>query len=320
MNLLSVLSIGYITIALILIAIFFRDQRKKEYYLGRHRTMAWILISLFSLSVLTAVYARFIEPWRLVTTVTTLDIREITDLKVALITDPQVGNHKKDKWMEQIVKRIDELKPDLVLFGGDMIDNEGTPPDEAKYLGPLQKLVGKYSMYYVLGNHEYGLSRKTITEEQRRTGNRSAEVIKKMEKIGIPLLKNNLVCPEIKSQKICVFGLDDLWGGQPNFDELEEWDQSLPVLFLVHNPDGILYWPENMKKSDLTLAGHTHGGQVWLPFIGPGGDAEIDLPDNFYRGLNFYQDVPVYTSVGSGESGGPLRFMAVPEVVLLYLK
>ncbi len=320
MNLLSVLSIGYIIIALILIAIFFRDQRKKEYYLGRHRPLAWILISLFSLSILTTAYARFIEPWRMVTTKVEIDLVGLNDLKIALITDPQVGNHKRGEWMEKIVERINELKPDLVLLGGDLIDNEGTPPDEAKYLEPLQKLVGQYPIYYVLGNHEYGVSRKVIKFPKRQTGNRAPEVIKVMEKIGVPLLKNQLDCPEIKGQKLCIYGLDDLWGGKPDFKNLNDWDQKLPLIFLVHNPDGILEWPENLKKPDLVLAGHTHGGQVWLPLIGPGGDAEIDLPDLYYRGLNYYDNTPIYTSVGIGESGGPFRFMAVPEIVLLDIK
>ncbi len=320
MNLYSILSVGLMVVSLVLIAIFFRDQKRPDYFLGKHRWFGWTLISITFLVLLALIYARFIEPWRLVTTRVDINIREISDLKVILITDPQVGNHKKADWMEKVAKRVDELKPDLILFGGDMIDNEGTPPGEEKYLAPLENLVGKYPTYYVLGNHEYGVSRRVIKFPERQTGNRAPEVVKEMEQIGIPLLKNNLICPEIKSQKICIFGLDDIWGGNPNFEELKDWDQNIPLIFLVHNPDGILTWPENTKHPDLVLSGHTHGGQVWLPLIGPLGDAEIDLWKNYYRGLNYYKGIPIYTSVGAGESGGPLRFMAAPEVVQLNLK
>jgi len=123
---------------------------------------------------------------------------------------------------------------------------------------------------------------------------------------------------KIKNQKICIFGLDDVWSETPNFDSAPT--STTPLIFLTHNPDGILDWPANLRAPDLVLSGHTHGGQVYLPFVGPLADAGIKLPKKFYRGLNEYNGIPIYTTVGAGESGGAIRFWTLPEIVIINLK
>ena len=67
------------------------------------------------------------------------------------------------------------------------------------------------------------------------------------------------------------------------------------------------------------MAGHTHGGQIYLPFLGPIGDAGVVLGKKYYRGLNYFENTPIYTSVGLGESGGPIRFMTPPELSIINL-
>ena len=97
-------------------------------------------------------------------------------------------------------------------------------------------------------------------------------------------------------------------------------EKNTPLILITHNPDSILSWPAEIKKPDLVLAGHTHGGQIYLPFIGPLGNAHINLGRQFYGGLNYYQNIPIFTSAGAGESGGPVRFWVLPEIVILNLK
>ena len=290
------------------------------YFLGSRRKYGIILIIILALGVILAVDARYIESGWLKIQNVDLKISNLQKpLKIALITDIQVGNDKKSAWVEKLITEVENAKPDLVLLGGDLIDNEGTAEDESVYLKPFYRLAKKYPIYYVLGNHEYGIGSRTIFSPVYRTGDHSQMLIDQMKEIGIPLLKNQLACPEINQQKICLYGLDDLWNDVPKFKELKNWDQKLPLILFSHNPDGILYWPQNFRQPDLELSGHTHGGQIRLPFIGPLGDAEIDLPKNFYQGLNYYDNVPVYTSVGAGESGGPIRLFTRPEIVFLNL-
>ena len=132
-----------------------------------------------------------------------------------------MGAYKRSAWVEKIVSKVEEIKPDLVILGGDLIDNEGNPLDETIYLKPLYRLVKKYPIYYILGNHEYGIGSRTIYSPFYRTGDRSEDLISRMKEIGVPLLRNNLACPEINSEKICLFGLDDLWSDHINFKELK---------------------------------------------------------------------------------------------------
>jgi len=168
-----------------------------------------------------------------------------------------------------------------------------------------------------MGNHEYGIGGNG---QRQTTANMSMEIINKMAELKINLIKEDLVCPIIKEQKICFYGIDDIWKNKPEFNNLPEKDNSYPLIFLTHNPDGILYYPKNKKQPDLTLSGHTHGGQVWLPFIGPVGNAGIKLDKKYYRGQQIYNNLPIYISVGVGESGGAIRFLSRPEISIIEIR
>lgn len=321
MNFLLIIIFEYILVATMLIALFWRDQKQSKHWLGRHRPLAWTAIAILFIGILMALSSVFVYPNLLVANYQTIKIDKLKQpIKIALITDIQIGNHKKTAWMEKIVKKIEAVSPDLVIWGGDLIDNEGSADDESQYLEPIKKLVGQIPMYYIMGNHEYGVGSKTRGFEDYQTGDRSEELIARMQKIGIPLLRNQLACPDIKNEKICLFGIDDIWEREINFAELKNWNTSTPMIFITHNPDGITFWPKDIKKPDLVLAGHTHGGQVWLPLIGPLGRAGVDLGTKYYRGLNNWNDIPIFTSVGAGESAAPVRFWVTPEIAVMELK
>lgn len=287
----------------------------------KNRKWGYAALGILILGLIISFDARFIEVNIIIKKQVNLAVPNLNQpLKIALITDIQVGAYKRSAWVEKIVAKVEEINPDLVILGGDLIDNEGNPLDETIYLKPLYRLVKKYPIYYVLGNHEYGIGSRTIYSPFYRTGDRSQDLINRMKEIGVPLLRNNLVCPEINNEKICLFGLDDLWAEHLDFKELKNWDQTTPIILISHNPDGVIYWPKNIKPPSLVLSGHTHGGQVYLPFIGPLGNAELTLPKQFYRGLNYYENIPVFTSVGAGESGGPLRLFTPDEIAVINLK
>jgi predicted MPP superfamily phosphohydrolase len=348
MNFFGIIVNGYITVAIILIAIIVRDQKKDGVFLNRQRALAWFLAALLALGIIAAIDVRYIEPWFLKTTRLEMKMEKITTpVKIAFVSDLQVGKYKKTAWTEKIVKKIDKENPDLVLLGGDLVDNEGTFEDESVYLEPLQKLAQKYPVYYVLGNHEYGIGSATMENSSWWTGDRSKEVMDRMKKIGVKLLRDDLKCVQIKTQKLCVFGADDFWKQwKINFKNLKIADTAAPLIFLAHNPDAVLFW-DSTTTPDLMLAGHSHGGQIWLPFMGPLGHPGIALGEKFYRGLNYFtmslrgpalardeaiskqdgiaspsarNDIPLFTSVGAGESGAPIRLFNRPEVVVIELK
>lgn len=320
MNFYSILIWEIIIVGALLIYFFARDIKTNSRFLNRHKKTGITLIFILLLGIGLAIYTRFIEPFHLMTTSIAISAPVTTPVKIAFISDIQIGNHKKTSWTEKTVAAIEKAQPDIVILGGDLIDNEGAFEDESIYLEPLQKIVSIYPIYYVLGNHEYGIGSNVKDDPQHYYGDRSQLLINRMEKIGAKLLRNNLVCLNIKQNNICLFGIDDIWTYNTNFDELKNLPANATLIFTTHNPDGIKLWPAEQKKPAITLAGHSHGGQVYLPFIGVLSDPMIDLGEKYYRGLNNYEGAPIFTSVGAGESGGPIRFLTPPEVVIINLK
>jgi hypothetical protein len=321
MNFLLVIVYGYIFVAGLVICFIIRDRRKFGLFFNRRPRIASITTAILFFGILIGIYSAMIEPFVLKTTNVSLQSDKIqTPLKIAFVSDIQVGQWKKTAWVKKIVKKIIESKPDIVIIGGDLIDNEGTSEDESEYLKPLENLVSRYPVYYVLGNHEYGIGGHIINKPERYTGDRSQLLINRMHELGATLLRGDIVCPEINNQKICLFGLDEIWKAKPDFSELINWNERDPLIFITHNPDGILSYPINFPSPALTLAGHTHGGQIWIPFWGPLVGAQMILDGSYYRGMNYFNGSAIYTSVGAGESGAPLRLFAVPEVVIIELE
>jgi len=321
MNFYSILIYEIIIVGTLLIFWIIRDLKKPGLFLNQHKKISYSAIILLAITTLCAIDARFIERNMIVKNEFDFPINNLNKtIKIAFISDLHVGKYKKSAWTQKIVNKINIIKPDLILIGGDLIVNEGGYENETQYLEPLKQLVANYPIYYVFGNHEFGMSGDTVADIKKQTGDRSGLLAKKMTEIGIPLLFNQLNCPKINDQPICIFGIDDIWDDNFNFKELKNWDKNIPLIFLAHNPDAILFYPKDEQLPNITLSGHTHGGQIRLPFIGPLGDAKIILPKQFYKGLNDWQGTKIYTSVGLGESGGPIRFWNPPEIAVINLK
>lgn len=322
MNFFLTVIYGYIFVAGLVIFLITRDRKKFGLFFNRRPRLASIITAILFFGILVGIYSTAVEPFILKTTNITLQSDKIqSPIKIAFVSDMQVGQWKKTAWVEKIVKKIIAGDPDIIIIGGDLIDNEGTFEDESKYLEPLENLTSRYPVYYVLGNHEYGIGGHTINKPDKYTGDRSQLLINRMRGLGATLLRNDIVCPGINNQKICLFGIDDIWKTKPNFSELNNWNENDPLIFITHNPDGILSYPANFPSPVLTLAGHTHGGQVWIPLWGSPVGAQMILDESYYRGMNYFNGSAIYTSVGAGESGGaPLRLFAVPEAVIIELK
>lgn len=320
MNFYSILIWEIIIVGTVLVYFFTRDLKKENTFLNKHKKIGITIVALCILGVCLAIYVRFIEPFRLVTTSISINTPITVPIKIAFVSDIQIGNHKKTAWTEKLVSAIQKEQPDMVILGGDLIDNEGAFEDESVYLEPLQKITATYPVYYILGNHEYGIGSNVKEKPRLHYGNRSQLLINRMEKIGAKLLRNNLVCPTIQKNTICIFGIDEIWTKNINFNELKNLPANTTLIFTTHNPDGIKLWPAEQKKPTITLAGHSHGGQVYLPFFGPIADPVITLNKKYFKGLNNYEGSPIFTSVGAGESGGPIRFLVPPEISIINLK
>jgi len=335
-NFFTIAVFGYTLVAIILFYLIRRDQRHPELFFNKHQKLSTLILIALATTSILGLYIRYIEPFNINTKPINFVMHDIKKpISIAFIADPQLNRFKDDIWAEKIVAKTLEAQPDIVIFGGDLISNGGYfyenyshggsgEHTEAYWLDIFAKITEKSPSYYVMGNHEYGLGNSSRGNPDHWTGDQSQSVADAMDTIGAKSLNNHFSCIEIAAKKLCFFGIDDIWGAEVgltniDFSELKNWDQKTPLIFITHNPDGILSWPKDIKKPDLVLAGHTHGGQLYLPFIGPMGNAGVKLGKQYYRGLNYYEGTPIYTSIGLGESGGPVRFMSAPELTVVTL-
>lgn len=266
--------------------------------------MKKIILRIFIFIVVTVVYM-FAESYMLL--IKTVDLKD-SDIplpfdrkKIVFVSDIHHGPHFSKKRIGKLVNRINSLKPDIILLGGDYVEND------AKYIKPcfeeLQYLNAPLGVFGVLGNHDHSKDVSMVEGE--------------MKKAGITLLKNKAEWVSVKDGGIKIGGVDDLYFGRkdigPTVNDVQEEDF---VILLSHNPD----YAEKIKnnKIDIVLSGHTHGGQItlfglWAPYI----------PSNYgqkYRsGMVETDYTKVYVSKGVGTNVIPLRFFTHPEITVVNL-
>jgi len=218
------------------------------------------------------------------------------------------GIHVPPEAVANVVGRINDLNPDIVLIGGDFADGVGKRKTRSERfltrldagMSELSKLDSKLGVYASLGNHD--------------AVHGNGHIKRGLEKAGV-IVKNNGV--EQFENGLCVVGLADAWFGRPDPDLLEECSPNTTIVAFMHSPDTFAKLPH--KKISLALAGHTHAGQINLPVLGRLVTA-TKLPNKYAYGLNIYNDFPVYVTAGIGMSGIPARFRAPPEIAVITLK
>lgn len=266
----------------------------------------WMLLLCFLLlPFAVAGYARYIEPGLLITKRITIKVpKEVSECTVVFFTDTHLGKDYSQKNIERIVTRINRSEPDLVIFGGDFLDNYARDRGELDLdyiqaeLSNIQATHGKYAVW---GNHDYGGGAVRIYEDLMSGG-------------GFRILKNESVMIEELGLKL--FGYDDYLLGRTE-DSLYQIQNQGFNLIAAHEPV-VAEYIEN-TGDNLVLSGHTHGGQVGIPAIsekvvpkGSGGFVK-----GLYSQVEIGTDTPMqmYVSSGIGTTLYPLRFLNVPEIV-----
>lgn len=255
----------------------------------------FLIISFISLSF----YSLFIEPDRLEVNHYTLQDSDLKGVKIVFAGDFHVKPHQKRK-ISDIVSLINQEKSDIVLFVGDFVSGHNekmTMPMEniAKELG---KINAKYGIYTVLGNHDVWYGAEKITEL--------------LHENGIRVLANENIKVRIKDKTVFIAGIKDLLTEKPDISKALE-HTKVPVILLSHSPD---IFPELKGKVNLILAGHTHGGQVRIPFWGPIVTSS-QYGSKYSQGLIEENGMRLITTRGIGTSLLPIRFACVPEIIVI---
>ena len=258
--------------------------------------MFWFLI----LVVLWLVDMICIEPRRTITRHVhgIMPIRK--PLTIVQFSDTHFHRHFSVALLQKRIRMINACHPDIVIFSGDLMDHfnrdqtlrDTLPP----YLSQIHAQIAKLAVY---GNHDIGGNAKTVYANM-------------MNEAGFCVLRNQyLVFPMLD---LCIMGLDDPLAGYED-RLLTDHRYAAAQILVTHEPDIITQMP--MRTIDLTISGHTHGGQVVLPLI-----TRIFLPKGgrrFRKGCYVFQGHPLYVSSGWGMTRLPFRFANPPEIIIYHL-
>jgi predicted MPP superfamily phosphohydrolase len=230
----------------------------------------------------------------------------LTNLTILHLSDLHASAEVPLSWIRKTIARGLEAKPDLILLTGDYITDK--IPSVDAYAACLAELSRKAPAYASLGNHDGG-------DWAAGAGGyvTTTNVERMLEQAGIVVLKNRGATVTIRGQRLRLVGLGDLWATQFRPKKaFAAQGERLPTLVLSHNPDtkGAL-----LKYDwDLLLCGHTHGGQVVLPFLGA---AAAPVEDKeFVRGLRRWNGRWVHITAGVGQVSAP-RLNCPAEVCLI---
>lgn len=275
----------------------------------RRRLVRRVSLALALAAAGVLAWSVLVEPLRLVVRETDLASAAWPDdrgpLRIAVVADTHTGGPLSGlRQLRRIVDRANGSAPDIILLPGDFVYHGlrlGSGPDIADIAAELGRLQAPLGVYAVLGNHEHWDDAVAIGAA--------------IEAAGIPVLEDRAVY--VEAGDLWIAGVSDLWEAQCDLRAaLADVPEDAPVLLMSHNPD---VFPEVPARVALTVAGHTHGGQIVLPGWGP-----VMVPSAFGRRyLNGHVQEGgrhLFVSPGVGTSVVPARLGVTPEISFIVLR
>lgn len=276
------------------------------YYLVLHRR--WILSIILLLATLLCIYARFVEPQMLVVREETISFSgsgpEATgeEVKVALISDIHLGTYSSNALLQRTLEKAEENKATMIVITGDFI-SDLEEKDLLSAFTPLART--SLPIYAVAGNHDSEAPGKVPSDVVRRV----------LSSYGVQFVDNTTMNVVVNNTSLTMIGLSDLWEGKMDESVLNNVKEEEHTILFAHNPD-TLHHIESYPV-DLVLSGHTHGGQIKIPFIYP-----YFIPSEYKYERGWYQkdNYKLYVTSGLGMTGLPIRLGVPPELVMFTIK
>ncbi len=255
---------------------------------------------------LVASYPIFIERYIVLTNYYRVSVpnlpKAFSGFRIAQLSDLHYGFLVPLGLIRQVIDRTNHLKPDLIVCTGDYVHEKSSTKQIDEVWPVMSKLSAQFGVYSVLGNHDHWASTVRSDYWLKRTQQDLCHKVVRIER---------------DKQNLWLAGAGDLYEDHRNIDDvLGKIPDSDCRIVLAHNPDSA----DTMfsKRIDLMISGHTHGGQVNIPFIGT-----PVLPvqnKNYSSGLKVSpRGAKVFISKGIGWAIYPIRFNCYPEIVVLEL-
>ncbi|WP_019535716.1 metallophosphoesterase [Paenibacillus ginsengihumi] len=254
-------------------------------------------------------YARWVEPGWLETVSVDVKLPRLPQawdgMRIIQFSDLHLGFYLHAEDLPPLVATINRLQPGLICFTGDLLDHPIDRAERTAAAKALAELHAPYGKYAVLGNHDYG--------------GRPENAASLLSEAGFQVLRNGLARLEHPGGAFCIAGVEDSVKGIPDLGGAL-WgsrDEEFKLL-LAHCPDFALT-AANFPV-DLQLSGHSHGGQVRIPFYG-----HVVTPleaKHFVQGMYSLNNgkLQLYVNRGIGMSLLPVRFFCRPELTVITLR
>lgn len=223
--------------------------------------------------------------------------REFDGLSVVQVSD--VHQHLLGaEYLERVREVARSMKPDLFVFTGDFVTFERNVPEAMAWLRGWTAPMGRFG---VLGNHDYWTDLEGVRKGLKRA--------------GIRILQNETVTLRRRGKTLALMGVDDPWTGKRQDERLDGVEADARIL-LAHQPDH--FYLAKRLGAHLQLSGHTHGGQIRFPLLGPL-IVPTDAGRRFAAGFIREGKTTMFINRGLG-AFPPVRILCPPEVVKIILR
>jgi predicted MPP superfamily phosphohydrolase len=272
----------------------------------------WVgIVNLALLAIGGAAYGMLVEPGSFKVETVSLKLKRLPKLlsgfRVAQLSDIHMGGWMNLERFREVAKLLMAENPDVLLITGDFIVGHRFDKSSKRAIQDLTEVLSSLARsiptFAVLGNHDYWMAANVVRDM--------------LAACGITDLTNTAFTFSRNGVSLHLCGVDDVWEGDVRLEDvIAHLDDGNPAILLAHEPD-FADTSATTGKFDLQLSGHTHGGQIVLPFWGPPVLPYLGwkYPSGLYKVGEMYQ----YTNRGIGMGRIPVRFNCPPEITIITL-